>query len=503
MTSIDDTPEYQLATPRGFVPVLAAICTVVAIVSSVGAPLIPTVADAYSVSFTSAQWTLTITMLVGAVTVPVLGRLGDGPHRRPVIIGALSVVFIGCVLAAIPSNLALLLIGRGLQGVGLGLAPLAMAVARDHLTPFEAKRTVAALSVTAVAGIGLGYPLTGVIAHFWGYHACFVVASAASLAVLVGGITSVPSSRHVPHKPLDIVGAVLLGIGLTLLLIALTSGSYWGWTSFQTIGCAAVGLAVVVGWTFHELRTRFPLVELRLLSKPAVLTADVTGLFAGIGMFVLSSAVIRFVQTPSDTGYGLGRSAMVAGLVLVPFSLTSVFANRLLPLAERWISKSMIMPIGAMAFAGALTLFLFGRDELWVVFVLMGVAGLGIGFTFAAMPAFIVSAVPPHETGSALGVNQVARTVGGAVGSALSATVLAIYTAPGQTFPDSAGYTATAIVGIGLWTGTAILAFALSYRGSRAEKLPARLVDESIESAATGSFAYDIARRRGQSEDSR
>ncbi|MDJ0392529.1 MFS transporter [Rhodococcus sp. G-MC3] len=492
MTSIDDTPRVD--ERRGLVPVLVSICAIVAVVSSVGAPLIPTVADTYSVSFTGAQWSLTIAMLTGAVTVPVLGRLGDGPRRRPVVIWALVVVFLGCIFAAIPGNFAMLIIGRGLQGVGLGLMPLAMAVARDHLGPGRARSCVAALSVTAVAGIGFGYPLTGVIAHYFGFHACFVLAAGATLVVLIAAILVVPSSGHLPGHPLDIIGAVTLGVGLTLLLMAISSGGEWGWTSVPLIACAVVGTVVLAAWAVHELRAEHPIVQLRLLRNRSVLTADATGLLAGIGMFILSSSVIRFVQTPVDTGYGLGRSAMIAGLVLVPFSLASVLANKLLPLASGWMPRNLIMPTGALFFVGALVLFLFGRSDLWIVFVAMGIAGLGVGFTFAAMPAFIVSAVPAHETGSALGVNQVTRTVGGAIGSALSATVLAAYTVPGALYPDSDGYSATSLAGIALWILTGLLALGIPYAKRRASR---ELVDESVDASAAGSFAYEIESSRG------
>ena len=83
---------------RALVPTLVFLGMVVAVVSSLGAPLIPTIASAYRVSLADAQWSLTITLLVGALATPTMGRLGDGPHRRAVIIGALAAVTIGSVL---------------------------------------------------------------------------------------------------------------------------------------------------------------------------------------------------------------------------------------------------------------------------------------------------------------------------------------------------------------------------------------------------------------------
>src|SRR6478609_9260821 len=150
---------------RALVPVLMFMGMVVAVVSSLGAPLIPSIAVDYNVTVGGAQWSLTIALLVGAITAPILGRLGDGPYRRQVMLGS--------ILAALPLSYAWLLVGRGMQGVGLGLMPLAMTLAWDHLPEARSRSTVAVLSITASAGVGLGYPLTGLFADTWGFHAPF------------------------------------------------------------------------------------------------------------------------------------------------------------------------------------------------------------------------------------------------------------------------------------------------------------------------------------------
>jgi MFS family permease len=134
---------------------------VVAVVSSLGAPLIPAVASTDHISVSDAQWSLTVTFLVSVVATPTMGRLGDGPHRRAVILASLAIVVVDGVLAALPFGFGYLLVGRGLQGIGLGLTPLAMSVARDALPPERARPAVAMLSITTAAGVGLGYPITG------------------------------------------------------------------------------------------------------------------------------------------------------------------------------------------------------------------------------------------------------------------------------------------------------------------------------------------------------
>ena len=144
-------------SPRALVAVLIFVGTVVAVISSLGAPLVPAIAAPVGASLPDAQWSLTITLLVGAVATPVVGRLGDGPAparggaRRP---RRWSTA--GGVLAALPLGLEWLIVGRGLQGVGLGLTPVAIATARDALTGERSRSTVAALSVTVAAGVGFG-----------------------------------------------------------------------------------------------------------------------------------------------------------------------------------------------------------------------------------------------------------------------------------------------------------------------------------------------------------
>jgi MFS family permease len=179
-------------SPRALVPVLVFVGTVVAVISSLGAPLVPAIAETMGTSLPNAQWSLTVTLLVGAVATPVVGRLGDGPHRRTVVLVVLAVVTAGGVLAALPLGLAWLVAGRALQGVGLGLTPLAIATAREALTGQRSRSTIAALSITVVAGVGLGYPLAGLVAELGGVHAAFWAGAAVSAAALAASAAVLP-----------------------------------------------------------------------------------------------------------------------------------------------------------------------------------------------------------------------------------------------------------------------------------------------------------------------
>lgn len=480
---------------RALVPVLVFVGLLVAIVSSLGSPLIPTIATDYHVSLGTAQWSLTITLLAGAVTSPVVGRLGDGPRRLHVLLAALGILVVGSVLAALPTKIfALLLIGRAMQGVGLSLLPLAMSIARDHLDPARSRSTLATLSVTAVVGVGLGYPLTGLIAEHLNFHAGFWLAAILGLIAMTLSALVVPTSMHRERQSFDLIGAVSLGLGLAGLLVAISEGDDWGWGSVRLLGLTVVSVLVIFGCIWHELRTSLPLVDLRLMRHRTVLTANVTGILAGIGMYMLMSMIIRYVQTPKSISYGLGASVVIGGLALLPLSAASFFASKLVTYSSRWIDPKRMLPIGATAFALSLVMFATSRNHLWEIFVEMGIGGIGIGCSFAVMPRMIVSAASPEETSSALALNQVLRTIGYSIGSALAATILTAHTPSNVEFPNNSGYTVGAIVAIALCLITAVVSWILPTRQGRAAALSADdelSVEESVDSAIAGVLAFE------------
>jgi MFS family permease len=254
-------------------------------------------------------------------------------------------------------------------------------------------------------------------------------------------------------------------------------------------------LLVIAGWVWHELRTDLPLVDLRLMRNRTVLTANVTGIMAGVGMYMLLSMMIRYVQTPTTLAYGLGASVVLSGLALVPLSAASFLASKVSTALGRWISPTRTLPIGVLLFGAGLVMFATARSRLWEIFVIMAVAGAGIGSSFAVMPRMIMGATPPEETASALALNQVLRTVGYSIGSALAATILTAHTAHGALFPANKGYTVAALFAFGLCLVTALISTLLPNRQRRRpltgdERL---LVEESVDGAIAGLVSFEPA----------
>jgi hypothetical protein len=193
----------------------------------------------------------------------------------------------------------------------------------------------------------------------------------------------------VATQPFDLSGAALLGLALAELLTAVSESEQWGWSSSRLWGLLAASTALLGVWIRQELRASAPLVDLRLMGHHAVRTANVSGLPAGIAIYMMTSLVVRFVQTPSTTGYGLGASLVVGGLVLLPISPASLVAGKLAGAAARHTSPDRVLASGTLTFAAALLLFATARDHLWETLVAMGLAGLGVGCLFAILPRMI------------------------------------------------------------------------------------------------------------------
>jgi predicted MFS family arabinose efflux permease len=449
---------------RAVLPALVVVAGLVAIVGSLGAPLIPSIARADKVSLGTAEWLLTAALMTGALATPIMGRLADGPRKRRVVQVALSAVFAGCVLSALSTTFVTMVIGRGLQGVGLGLLPVTMALARSQFLEEKAGRAIATLSVTAAAGAGLGYPITALIAQLFDYRAAFWFGAITVAIALVFASKVLPGRSDAVSPKMDIVGMTTLGLAIVGVSVVLSEGSEWGWTSVLTLGFVA-GCVVLVGlWVRQELSSPNPLIDVRQVRNRSVLTADVSVFLIAIGMYLFLPVVVEFVQIPVGSGYGFGASIVVSGLVLVPLSIGSFVASRWLVVYQRRFGTRSMVPFGSLIFAASALFFAEEHRALWEAFVAAGFTGIGIGFTFAAMPIFIVRAVPASETGSAMGFYQVVRSIGLSVGSALAAAILAASTPAGRIIPRFGGFHVTLLVASLLSVVAAVISYVLPGR---------------------------------------
>jgi MFS family permease len=472
-------PQFPLASlttlqHRWLMPVLVFATLVLSVVSVLGAPLIPTIAEAQGISLETAQWILTGPLMIGAVLTPLVGRLADGQHRKAVIVATIGLVALGGVICATVTWFPVFIVGRGLMGAGLGIVPMAISVARDFLSTERSRNGIALLSISTPFGVGAGYPITGAIAELGSYQVAYWFSALVSLIAIAMIVKIVPAaSPHTPRR-LDVTGAVLLGIALVGLLLAISQGRIWGWTSAPTLLSLAAGVVFGGLWAWWELRIPNPLVELRLARHPLVMSSNIMALLLGVSLQGISSLVNRFIQSPPEAGYGMHAGLILTGFILMPSSFGTLASN----FTSRWlhirVGAAIMMPIG-VGISGLTALMLaVERDSALAIGALMLVNGFGISTAFAAMPSLILQAVPPHETGSATGLNTVLRAIGGATGSAASIAVLSTSIPAGGAVPTDHGYTLAFLAGAVAGAVAVVLSLGLTWRARRKERVETR-----------------------------
>jgi MFS family permease len=326
--------------------------------------------------------------------------------------------------------------------------PLSFGIIRDEFPPDRVKIGIGLLSAVFGVGGGIGIVASGVIVDHLSWRWLFIIGALPVAAVIVLVHRFVPESPVRNRTRLDLPGALLFASALTSLLLGLTKGTDWGWTSPGVAGLAVAAVAFGAVFVRTELRSDHPMVDLRLMGRRGVALPNLAALITGFSMFGTFVLAPQFVEAPYGlpartaglVDYGFGATATVAGLYLLPSSLMMLFAGPVAGLLGRRVGSKWPLTIGLCLVAlgaGVLAEFHHAR---WQIVVAMLVLGIGVGFAFAAMAALVTEGVPVTETGVATGMNTVMRTVGAVIGSQVMAAILTATTIPGTSVPTESAF---------------------------------------------------------------
>ncbi|WP_395571631.1 MFS transporter [Streptomyces sp. BK79] len=480
------------------VPVLAFAGIVVAVMQTLLVPVIKDLPRLLDTSPSNATWVLTSTLLSGAVATPIMGRLGDLFGKRRMLIASLSVMVVGALVSAFTDALLPMIVGRTLQGFAMGAIPLGIGLMRDMLPRERLGSAMALMSSSIGVGGGLALPAAALVAQHTDWHALFY--GAAGLGVLAIALTllAVPESPLRAKGSFDLPGALGLTAGLVLFLLPITKGSDWGWSSPTTLGLFAAAVVVLLLWGLMELRVAAPLVDLRTTVRREVLLTNLASIMVGVAFYVVSLVLPQLLQLPSETGYGLGRSMVVAGLCVAPLGLTMMFTAPVYArLSARYGPRTTLI-IGllviALGYGGGLGL----MSAAWQTVVTSVLLGAGIGLAYSSLPALIIGAVPASETGAANGLNTLMRSIGTSVSSAVIGMVLA-NTADdvgGVAVPTMEGFRVSFLIATGaVAVGLALAFFLPRRRPETTTRLRASSEEDAnlarAEQALAGGFPSD------------
>lgn len=416
-------PERRRPSPNTIVFVLSLCGIVVSLQQTLLLPLLPELPRLLDTSTDSASWLVTATLLAGAVATPTVSRLADMYGKRRMMVASLVISLIGSLLGAVSELLPLLITARALQGVGLALVPVAIAIMRDELPREKVPLGVAIMSATLAVGAGIGLPLAGLIANHLDWHAIFWLTAIVAALLLITAIAVLPESPVKTRGTFDLRGAVLLSAALTALLLAVSKGAMWGWTSTTTVGLTALGVVLVAVWIPLELRTPSPLVDIRVAARTPVLVVNIVSVFAGFAMFTNMLVTTQFLQMPEATGYGLGLDVLETGWWMVPNAAAFGLMAPVSAWMTRRYSPQLTMLVGTALMTAAYGSRVFLSDNLFQIVVGSVIVGVGTALAYGALPTLIMRAVPVTETASANGLNVLLRSVGTSTASAVTAAV--------------------------------------------------------------------------------
>ncbi|ASY35241.1 MULTISPECIES: MFS transporter [Streptomyces] len=466
-------PAPRPRNPSVTVVALAFAGIAVAVMQTLLVPVIKDLPDLLDTSPANATWVMTSTLLAGAVSTPVLGRLGDLYGKRRMLFVSLGAMIVGSVVCALTDSLVPMLAGRTLQGLAMGAIPLGIGIMRDVLPRERLGGAMALMSSSIGVGGGLALPLAAIVAQHAGWHALFLLAAGLGVVSLALVVALVPDASVRAPGRFDLPGALGLSLGLVCLLLPVTKGADWGWGSARVLGLFGLGVLVLLGWGWYELRAAAPLVDLRTSARREVLLANLASVMVGVSFYVVTLVLPQLLQLPEATGYGLGQSMVVAGLCVAPLGLTMMATAPLYAriAARRGPRLTLLLGLLVIGIGYGAGLGLLG--SAWQTVLIAVLVGGGIGLAYSSLPALIIAAVRPEDTGAANGLNALMRSIGTSVSSAVIGMVLAGSATPhgGVAVPSMSGFRTSFVIALCAVAGGLVLAWFLPRAAGGGERL--------------------------------
>jgi len=420
-------PVHGLARIVGFL-----VCVELAsgILQGYYTPIYQDIADHLSIHDASVNWFEAAQLVVSALAVPFLARLGDLVGARNVLLLSTAVTALGSWVLAFAPGFTTFLIGFAIQGAYVVWLPMEVAIVyrrttgsgrRDQLTRRAAGVLVGALELAVIVGAVTSGALVGTTSFTVVLMIPAIVVSAAFVVIWFGIERDPPSAGG--HIDLGGLALISLSIGLVmggLIAIRLQGpGHPLGWVFIL------IGLATLLPFVRYELRQAEPLVDVRLLASPRQWPVQVTAFLFGMSVLGAQIPLSTFARTDPDVaGYGLGATAGFVSALIGVYVVFLAIGALTLPLTTRWLGPRNALVLSALLVALGYGLWLPFHDSTTQALVNMAIAGVGSGALVAALPASAAAGAPPDRTAFATGMTNATKTMGGAIASAIFAIAL-------------------------------------------------------------------------------
>jgi MFS family permease len=453
--------------------ILSSIATMVMYVETMLIPAIPDLINDFNVSYGTSSWILTTYLISGAVATPIVGKLSDVYGKKKVLLLVMLIYAIGVSFAGFASNIYTLLLVRAIQGIGMGMFPIAFGIIRDQFPREKISIGQGIISSMFAAGAAVGLSAGALIVENFGWQATFftIIPIAILLLITIWRFVHIGENQQIDPAPikystsrgkesslvpvtnfdetkrrklqLDIKGAVALAVSITSFLLCLTlietssglgtaNNSYVGiMSAYGTIICIAI-VAVIsfVLFLLIEKRESYPLIDLRLLGNKAILPSILIILIVGLSNFMVFQTIPILVRNPEPIGFG--ADVVDAGTIQLPFALVFLVFGPTSGLIISRLGSLRPVIVGTSIITASFLGLVFFHDSPTAISINLGVLATGLSFAAIGAMNVIILATPKEYTGISLGIATLVRIIGSAIGPALAA----MYMQSSQTVID-------------------------------------------------------------------
>jgi len=452
---------------RRSIGALGILALALGTLQSVVEPALPLLQRELGVSPAEGALVANALLITGAVLAPVAGKLGDRYGGKRVLLWLMAVVSSGGLLAGVAPNLPVLLAGQVLQGVMVGALPLSFILVRRHLTAGESQAAIGVVLALFTGGGVIGTVVAGPIAHALSWQWMFALPTITILAATVA------VARWMPHDPpapsddrIDWPGVALLSATLLALMLGLVTVAGGDLPLLAVVGVVLTVAALATGWVVVERRAAAPMVDLRMLARPAMRSSIVLTLVVSIGFGMVVIMLPQMFAAPA-TGYGFGLSTTDIGLLLLPGAIAGAVSDSIGGIAARRFGARAVIVAGIGVTAATMITLAALHDAAWQLTVAKMLTAFAAGAGTTALLASTASAVKAGDTGIATSLLVVTRLVGVIVGAQAGGTILAAGTDPATGLPAEAAFV-TGFLVAGLVTASALIVVRMTGNGGRA-----------------------------------
>ncbi|MFI5634229.1 MFS transporter [Streptomyces sp. NPDC051664] len=413
------------------------------------------------------SWVVNAYLIAFGSLLLLAGRLGDLLGRKRMFLAGTAVFTVASLLAGLATTPALLIAARFLQGIGGAMASaVGLGILVTLFTePRERARAIAVFSFTGAAGASIGQVLGGVLTDALSWHWIFFINLPIGLAALTVAVPVLPADRGLGLRAgADVIGALLVTVGLMLAIYTVVKVEEYGWTSAHTLGLGAAAAVLLGAFIARQTGAGTPLMPLRILRSRAVAGANLVQLLMVAALFSFQILVALYLQ--KVLGYGSARTgiamlpaAAVIGVVSLAVSarLNARFGER------RVLLAGLVLLVGVLGLLARVPVHAHYLTDLLPVMLLAA----GFGLALPALTTLGMSDAKPDDAGLASGLFNTTQQIGMAVGIALLSTLAASRTdelladGQGRAAALTGGYHLAFMVGAGFLVAAFVVALAV------------------------------------------